>query len=211
MQVDATVLEVGIGGLHDSTNLVPRPFVAGVTSLGLDHVNVLGKTIGEIASHKGGIYKPGVPAFSVEQEPEGAERLHWRAMERGAASYNIVPVTEAVKKIKLGLAGEHQRINASLAVALVQTFLSSYPDPPHVPINSNEESTPPSLPKELVSPDPLPEKIIQGLEKAKWPGRCQVEWDGEEGKGVRWWMDGAHTKESLEKAGEWWRAVERRK
>jgi len=55
--VDATILEVGIGGLHDSTNIVPRPITTGVTALGLDHVNVLGHTIREIAFNKGGIFK----------------------------------------------------------------------------------------------------------------------------------------------------------
>lgn len=56
-QVDATILEVGIGGLYDCTNIVPQPVVAGVSSLGIDHVNVLGSTIQEIAFQKGGIYK----------------------------------------------------------------------------------------------------------------------------------------------------------
>ena len=55
--VDATILEVGVGGLHDSTNIVPKPVVTGVTALGLDHTAVLGKTIREIAYQKGGIYK----------------------------------------------------------------------------------------------------------------------------------------------------------
>ena len=55
--VDATILEVGVGGLHDSTNIVPKPVVTGVTALGLDHTAVLGKTIKEIAYQKGGIYK----------------------------------------------------------------------------------------------------------------------------------------------------------
>lgn len=56
-KVDATILEVGVGGTYDSTNIVPRPIVTGVTALGLDHVNVLGKTLKEIAWQKGGIYK----------------------------------------------------------------------------------------------------------------------------------------------------------
>lgn len=51
------MLEVGIGGLHDSTNVVPRPAVTGITQVGLDHVDVLGNTIKEIAEKKGGIYK----------------------------------------------------------------------------------------------------------------------------------------------------------
>jgi folylpolyglutamate synthase len=56
-KVDATVLEVGVGGTYDSTNVVPKPIAAGVTSLGLDHVHILGKTLPEIAWHKSGIYK----------------------------------------------------------------------------------------------------------------------------------------------------------
>ena len=56
-QVDVTILEVGIGGEYDSTNIVPQPLATGITSLGLDHTLVLGKTLPEIAWQKGGIYK----------------------------------------------------------------------------------------------------------------------------------------------------------
>lgn len=58
-KVDATILEVGVGGTYDSTNVVPKPVVTGVTALGLDHVAVLGKTLKEIAWQKGGIFKAG--------------------------------------------------------------------------------------------------------------------------------------------------------
>lgn len=57
LKVDVTILEVGVGGTHDSTNIVPRPVVTGITALGIDHVNVLGKTLAEIAWQKGGIFK----------------------------------------------------------------------------------------------------------------------------------------------------------
>lgn len=57
LQVDATILEVGVGGTYDSTNVVPSPITTGVTALGIDHIWVLGKTIPEIAAQKGGIYK----------------------------------------------------------------------------------------------------------------------------------------------------------
>ena len=60
-KVDATVLEVGIGGASDSTNIVPKPIVTGVSALGLDHTAVLGKTLSEIAWQKGGIYKVLLP------------------------------------------------------------------------------------------------------------------------------------------------------
>ena len=59
-QVDATILEVGVGGTYDCTNIVPRPIVTGISSLGIDHVGVLGKTVGEIAWQKGGIFKVGI-------------------------------------------------------------------------------------------------------------------------------------------------------
>jgi folylpolyglutamate synthase len=59
-QVDATILEVGVGGTYDCTNTVPRPIVTGVSPLGIDHVGVLGKTVGEIAWQKGGIFKVSV-------------------------------------------------------------------------------------------------------------------------------------------------------
>ena len=63
-RVDATVLEVGVGGTYDSTNIVPRPVVTGITALGIDHVNVLGKTITEIAWQKGGIFKVNVASLT---------------------------------------------------------------------------------------------------------------------------------------------------
>ena len=57
MKIDATILEVGVGGMYDCTNIVPRPIVTGVSALGIDHVGVLGKTLKEIGWQKGGIYK----------------------------------------------------------------------------------------------------------------------------------------------------------
>ena len=56
-EVDVAIMEVGIGGEYDSTNLFERPIVCGVTSLGLDHTNILGNTIEEIAWNKAGIFK----------------------------------------------------------------------------------------------------------------------------------------------------------
>jgi len=61
LQVDATILEVGIGGAHDCTNIVPKPVVTGVTALGLDHVHILGETIKKIAWQKAGIYRVDLP------------------------------------------------------------------------------------------------------------------------------------------------------
>lgn len=57
LKVDATILEVGVGGTYDSTNIVPKPIVTAISALGIDHVAVLGKTLEDIAWQKGGIYK----------------------------------------------------------------------------------------------------------------------------------------------------------
>ena len=67
LKVDATILEVGVGGGGDSTNVVLKPVVTGITALGMDHVSVLGGTIEAIAGQKAGIYKENVPALTVEQ------------------------------------------------------------------------------------------------------------------------------------------------
>lgn len=107
-KVNATILEVGVGGTYDSTNLVPTPVVTGITALGLDHTTVLGKTLAEIAWHKSGIFKvalllirvpplaqcpqQGVPAFSVTQPPEGMEVIERRAKELKVNSIFHAPV-----------------------------------------------------------------------------------------------------------------------
>ncbi|KIW13304.1 hypothetical protein PV08_08492 [Exophiala spinifera] len=81
--VDVAIYEVGVGGAWDSTNIVERPIATGITTLGIDHEAVLGDTLAKIAWHKAGIFKSKVPAFSVEQFPEGAEVLKERAQEIG--------------------------------------------------------------------------------------------------------------------------------
>lgn len=68
-KVDATILEVGVGGTHDSTNIVPTPVVTGITALGIDHVTVLGNTIEEIAWQKAGIYKVRNTSHILQSDP----------------------------------------------------------------------------------------------------------------------------------------------
>ncbi|KAG6336682.1 hypothetical protein ID866_2389 [Astraeus odoratus] len=102
-KVDATILEVGIGGAGDSTNIVPKPVVTGITALGLDHTAVLGKTIDAIAWQKGGIYKEGVPALSVDQPEEGMKVLKQRAQESQAAYFMEVPSLPGGSSVRLGI------------------------------------------------------------------------------------------------------------
>ncbi|GAA5823844.1 hypothetical protein JCM11251_003319 [Rhodosporidiobolus azoricus] len=209
-KVDATILEVGVGGTYDSTNIVPSPITTGVTALGIDHIWVLGKTLPEIAHQKGGIYKAGSPALAIQQ-PEGLDVLESRAKELKASSFTVIPEHPQLKQIKLGLAGVHQRSNASLALALVQSFLSSSRLPsafsaaavhPSIQASSPTSDRLPSLPTTLVAPNPLASSYVTALERARWPGRCQIDTDKEDEK-VTWYLDGAHTTESLKCCAEW--------
>ncbi|SCV71648.1 BQ2448_3236 [Microbotryum intermedium] len=187
-KVDATILEVGVGGTYDSTNVVPQPIVTGVASLGIDHVF------------------PRVPALAVQQPEEGLDVLVSRAKELGASSFTIVPEIEQLKTIPLGLAGAHQRINASLAVGLVRSFLASPRLPPAYSSSALAPSDATSLPASLIAPVPLPSSIVKGLEATRWPGRCQIERDAKS-PAVTWHLDGAHTVESLQCCGEWFGEV----
>ena len=97
-QVDATILEVGAGGAYSATNIVPKPIVTVVTALGIDHVDLLGPTLGSIAWHKAGIFQvrgyitsircikvlfqAGAPALTVQQPEEGMSVLQQQAVER---------------------------------------------------------------------------------------------------------------------------------
>ncbi|KAK1923947.1 putative tetrahydrofolylpolyglutamate synthase [Papiliotrema laurentii] len=173
--VSATVLEVGIGGLYDSTNIVPKPVTTGISSLGLDHQAVLGNTIEEIARNKAGIYKSGVPALSVPQDQAG-DVLESVARANGASEFTVVPILPP--SIELGIRGDHQRINASLAIGLAKSFLAT---------------------RGQTFTDLLPESFKQPLRETKWPGRCQKAQQGQ----ITWLLDGAHTTESLRSCGEW--------
>lgn len=184
-RVNTAILEVGIGGEYDSTNIVPRPSVCGVTSLGIDHVNVLGNTIDQIAWHKGGIFKDRVPAFTVQQAEIALKVLEERSAERGAPLI-VVPVHPEVEQIRLGLPAKIQQINASLAVSLVAQHLKNLKIGNDIDTNRN-----------------LPPTFKRGLENTTWPGRCQVV----EKQGIKWFIDGAHTKESITEAAKWMASV----
>ena len=90
-EVNVVILEVGIGGEYDCTNVVENPVVCGITSLDLDHTSLLGNTIECIAWQKSGIMKPRVPCFTVSQQAFGAYRvMQDRAEERKVKKYFVV-------------------------------------------------------------------------------------------------------------------------
>ncbi|KAF2476643.1 FolC bifunctional protein [Lindgomyces ingoldianus] len=185
--VDTAVIECGIGGEYDSTNILTRPTVTVVTSLGIDHVVMLGSTLPEIAWHKAGIFKTGSLAFTAPQKQQAIAVLQERAAEK-ALSIHVVSLHPALANddVKLGLSASFQKVNASLAIAVAAAHLralghTSVPDP-------------------IVSSSiDLPPEFIRGLEQVRWPGRCEVRRE----KNVAWHIDGGHTLESIEVTGTW--------
>ncbi|KAG1872738.1 Mur ligase [Suillus tomentosus] len=202
LKVDATILEVGIGGRSDSTNIVPKPVVTGVTALGYDHTRLLGEKLSQIANQKGGIYKEGVPALTVQQPEEGILELVVCSVEQRASQFTVIDALPST--IPLGLAGAHQRSNAGLAVQLVHTFLS-IKDQSYSPMSDPNTSGAASATWSGTEIEPLkslPTSFMDGLENAHWPGRCQTVPDSKFGA-MTWFLDGAHTQESLACCLEW--------
>ena len=120
-QVDVTVLEVGLGGRLDATNVVD-PAVCVVTGVALDHEAILGDTIAKIAAEKAGIWKPGRPAIlGASGEAEAVPVLLEAARAAGAIPH-VVDGAEIAAVPPVGLPGAHQRRNAAAAIAAVRAL-----------------------------------------------------------------------------------------
>jgi dihydrofolate synthase/folylpolyglutamate synthase len=113
---DLAVLETGMGGALDATNVV-HPLVSIITPVALDHTRWLGNTLTEIAGEKAGIIKPGVPVVSADQAPEVAAVLAHRAASAGSS---LEFIQGPWKRTEVGLRGTHQRENAALVIAALQ-------------------------------------------------------------------------------------------
>lgn len=188
----AIVLEVGIGGRYDSTNIVPHPVACGITTLGMDHQAILGNNIEDIAAQKAGIYKAGCPAISVRQPIQKTERVLQDAAETvGASSFTILPPIEEteIASLRLGLPGRHQLANAQLALALVETYLQV-------------KGPPQSDRRSVWSGSALCPWAREALEQARWPGRCQIVPAQSSGQ-TTFFLDGAHTTDSLALCTRW--------
>ena len=132
---DACIIEVGLGGRLDATNIIPKPLICGIAQLGLDHQSFLGDTIEAIAGEKAGIAKSGVPIVTLHYPATVAERVgqvidaagsqwHVKGGSWDAAAYqNRLHYRDSQGKLDLplpGLAGQHQAMNAGLAVAMLR-------------------------------------------------------------------------------------------
>ena len=100
--VEYIILETGLGGRLDATNAVPRPVLTVITSISLDHTEILGDTIEKIAAEKAGIIKKGVPVFFDGSSPEASEVIRRTALARGSwcreISKNAYEIREVARK-----------------------------------------------------------------------------------------------------------------
>ena len=145
--VDVAVVEVGLGGRLDATNVL-RPRLAVITSIGLDHTDLLGETLGEIAREKAGIIKPGVPVLSGAVQPEAHAAIAEAAAAHAAPLHrlddeatlgriearldglvlDLETPRRAYPALRLDLTGGHQARNAALAVRAAEILFEELPE-----------------------------------------------------------------------------------
>jgi dihydrofolate synthase/folylpolyglutamate synthase len=143
-KVDFLILEVGLGGRLDSTNVI-KPLVSVITNVGIDHIEYLGKHIANIAYEKAGIIKKNIPTITA------AEGKALKVIENVAKEKNsrLFLVKEPKKKFKLSLSGAFQQINAAVAVETIAVLKLHY------------------------NLDITGDHIDSGLKTAYWPGRLE--------------------------------------
>jgi dihydrofolate synthase / folylpolyglutamate synthase len=168
-QVDIVLYEVGLGGRFDSTNII-QPIAAVITSIGLDHTNILGHSYEEIAFEKAGIIKEGTPTFTAVKNENAMKVISEQAGKKNAPLYRLnqefsitahspqkngevftlKSAERTYEHVEINLIGQHQTENAALALMAAQY------------INHHEEFS-------------ISEKAIRtGLKKAYWPGRFEI-------------------------------------
>jgi folylpolyglutamate synthase len=179
-KVDAAIFETHNGGEYDATNVVKRPVVTAVTTLGMDHIEMLGPSLENIAWHKSGIYKSGAVALSTVQEPAPGQVLEQRAAAKGE-KLRVAGIDPRLPKDALKLKPVVQQKNASLAAAVAQAYLEQTVGDDQVKF-------------QLTSVD-----IASGVEQFAWPGRFQVVPDGQ----CTWFLDAAHNNMSVAIAARW--------
>ncbi|XP_061184019.1 folylpolyglutamate synthase, mitochondrial-like isoform X2 [Saccostrea echinata] len=201
-EVDVAIMEVGIGGQYDSTNLIRKPVACGVASLGLDHTSILGDTVDKIAWHKAGIFKPSVPAVTSPQPDIALNVIKERAKEIGCP-LSVAPslsLFESVgQPLSLGIAGHMQRQNAALAIQLCKLWIDNRrKQQKNMEDDQNGKTT------EWNTEDMrLPSSVTEGLKHCRWDGRNQTI----KKPGITYYLDGAHTLESVQQCIQWFRCA----
>ena len=186
-QCDIVVLETGMGGLMDATNIVQNTLAAVITSVSRDHMNFLGKSLAEIAAQKAGIIKPGSHVVSICQTKDAEKIISEKAESLNcplifAETQNIRNVRYGLekqrfdyknrKKLEISLAGKYQPENAALALEVIDILAEKG--------------------------FRIPERAVyQGLTETKWPGRFTVI-----GKKPYFVVDGAHNEDAAKRLAE---------
>jgi len=164
-QVDWAIIETGMGGRLDATNVL-NPDLCIITNISLEHQSCLGDTIAQIAGEKGGIIKPGVPVITGVRQPEAIETIESLAVQKEAPlarfkeTFDIRPSTENMfdyqgiatdlDMVAAGLPGDHQLENAALVLAACET------------LNMAGKTT-------------IAEEAMRyGLRQNNWPGRLEI-------------------------------------
>ena len=181
-QVDIAVIEVGLGGRLDATNVVDHPLVSVITSLSREHWQQLGPTVADIAREKAGILKAHRPAIIGPLPPEADNVVIERAIalncpiirplpaqsdEQGYAVYAGAPSYGSFK-YAMPLPGDHQLTNSAIAIAALHCLRDQGWQ--------------------------IPNQAIQaGIGKTRWPGRLQwLIWQAPDKQAYPWLLDGAH-------------------
>ena len=147
---DLVIWETGLGGRLDSTNIV-APLASVITNIQFDHQKWLGETLASIAAEKAGIIKPGIPVVTATDAPEALQVITETARLQAAPLTTLSPAEldqPPLNTIQLPLPGQHQRMNAAVAVATVRLLAAQIP----------------------VSED----TISAGLSRVHWAGRLQL-------------------------------------
>jgi dihydrofolate synthase/folylpolyglutamate synthase len=163
---DLVIWETGLGGRLDATNIV-TPLASVITNIQFDHQQWLGDTLEKIAAEKAGIIKPGVPVITAADEPEALKVIEEVARKQNAPLIKVISANKLAALFRgaatLPLPGDHQLINAALALATVETLQGE------IPVSAAA--------------------IRTGLGTVNWPGRLQLV-HTESGQDIL--LDGAH-------------------
>ncbi len=173
-KVDIAILETGLGGRLDATNVCDRPLVSVITSIGLDHCQQLGNTLGAIASEKAGIIKPKSPVVIAENHAEAIAALQAKVTECeapvtwvSAAQRTATGAIYQGFEYPLPLLGKHQLINSAVAIATIQSLRDQGWEISEAAMRS-------------------------GLANTQWSGRLQWVEFNLDGKSHKILIDGAH-------------------
>lgn len=175
-KADLAVVEVGMGGIEDATNLIKKPVVSVLAAIGMDHMQYLGGSLSEIAEKKAGIIKEGCPVVTQHQGEEVLEVLR-RHCEQKGCSLTIADGSKA--RVTMGSATENRFVyeDEEYEICLGGRF--------QVENAVNAIETLHVLQKDF--PDVTQRTIVQGLRSVVWPGRFE-----RIGTGPEFYLDGAH-------------------